>query len=149
MAARKSMSLNEPKSKTEAEAYSEYIARSRSSREELTPDAESAEHDMPHEHHSVHRQADAPDAQKTDAKAPRYRMEGEIARGGMAAILKVWDADLRRTLAMKVILSDKDRTPDGSTADMRLSRFLGEAQITGQLDHPGVVPVHELGLDEN
>jgi WD40 repeat protein/tRNA A-37 threonylcarbamoyl transferase component Bud32 len=76
-------------------------------------------------------------------------MEGEIARGGMAAILKVWDADLRRTLAMKVILSDKDRVPDGSTADMRLSRFLGEAQITGQLDHPGVVPVHELGLDEN
>ncbi|HEU4418399.1 MAG TPA: protein kinase [Planctomycetota bacterium] len=103
---------------------------------------------MPREHHSGHRQAGS-DAQKTDAKAPRYRMEGEIARGGMAAILKVWDADLRRTLAMKVILSDKDRTPDGSTADMRLSRFLGEAQITGQLDHPGVVPVHELGLDEN
>ncbi|HZN41174.1 MAG TPA: protein kinase [Planctomycetota bacterium] len=142
------MSLNEPKPKTEAEAYSEYIARSRSSREELPPDAESAEPDAPH--HSVHdAQADHSDAPKTDTAARRYRMEGEIARGGMAAILKVWDADLRRTLAMKVILSDKDRTPDGSTADMRLSRFLGEAQITGQLDHPGVVPVHELGLDEN
>ena len=144
------MSLNEPKPKTEAEAYSEYIARSRSGREELPPDAEAAEHDLPREHHSVHdQQPEHSDAQKTDAKAPRYRMEGEIARGGMAAILKVWDADLRRTLAMKVILSDKDRTPDGSTADMRLSRFLGEAQITGQLDHPGVVPVHELGLDDN
>lgn len=34
----------------------------------------------------------------------RYRLEGEIARGGMGAILEVWDKDLRRPLVMKVIL---------------------------------------------
>ncbi|MBI5362766.1 MAG: SUMF1/EgtB/PvdO family nonheme iron enzyme [Planctomycetes bacterium] len=80
----------------------------------------------------------------------RYRLEGEIARGGMGAILKVWDEDLRRDLAMKVILSQRERTGEGSKSEVdenRLARFLEEAQITGQLDHPGIVPVHELGLD--
>jgi WD40 repeat protein/serine/threonine protein kinase len=83
-------------------------------------------------------------------EVPRYRMDGEIGRGGMGAILKVWDGDLHRTLAMKVILGeDEHRLDDGTTADARLSRFLEEAQITGQLDHPGVVPVHELGVDKS
>jgi hypothetical protein len=79
--------------------------------------------------------------------APRYRLDGEIARGGMGAILKVWDEDLRRTLAMKVILGGGDQTADGGGDGVRLNRFLDEARITGQLDHPGVVPVHELGVD--
>jgi WD40 repeat protein/serine/threonine protein kinase len=82
--------------------------------------------------------------------AGRYAYKGEIARGGMGAVLKVWDEDFRRTLAMKVILPKESGA--GSTAqdeldERRLTRFLEEAQITGQLDHPGVVPVHELGLD--
>jgi formylglycine-generating enzyme required for sulfatase activity len=71
----------------------------------------------------------------------RYKLEGEIARGGMGAILRVWDEDLRRHLAMKVALA-APRTPSRT-----LARFLEEAQVTGQLDHPGIVPVHELGLD--
>src|SRR5262245_32340486 len=82
-------------------------------------------------------------------KGSRYQLRGEIARGGMGAILKVWDEDLRRSLAMKVILG-KGATPSGETPpiDRRLlARFLEEAQVTGQLDHPGIVPVHELGLD--
>lgn len=81
----------------------------------------------------------------------RYELRGEVARGGMGVILKVWDNDLRRTLAMKLILL-KDKDPGAgsasSSADRELlARFLEEAQITGQLDHPGVVPVHELGVD--
>ncbi|MBL8736457.1 MAG: serine/threonine protein kinase, partial [Planctomycetes bacterium] len=82
--------------------------------------------------------------------ASRYRVAGEIARGGMGAILEVFDEDLRRRLAMKVIL--ERGTPSGSDGSTRvdpttLARFLEEAQVTGQLDHPGIVPVHELGLD--
>ncbi|MCC7014377.1 MAG: serine/threonine protein kinase [Planctomycetes bacterium] len=84
------------------------------------------------------------------AVASRYRMHGEIARGGMGAILEVYDEDLRRKLAMKVMLAEGG----GSSASMRtpvdpakLARFLEEAQVTGQLDHPGIVPVHELGID--
>ena len=80
----------------------------------------------------------------------RYLLKGEIARGGMGAILRVWDEDLRRHLAMKVILGRGHAPVAGDTPVVRpevLSRFLEEAQVTGQLDHPGIVPVHELGLD--
>src|SRR5262245_9031324 len=78
----------------------------------------------------------------------RYALKGELARGGMGAILKVWDEDLRRSLAMKVILGKTEGTSETPPVDRRLlARFLEEAQVTGQLDHPGIVPVHELGLD--
>lgn len=80
----------------------------------------------------------------------RYSMKGEVARGGMGAIFRVWDEDLRRHLAMKVILGSGEATETGDTPapdPKLLSRFLEEAQVTGQLDHPGIVPVHELGLD--
>lgn len=83
--------------------------------------------------------------------ASRYHLHGEIARGGMGAILEVFDEDLRRRLAMKVILdrrTDGGSTPATAADPVTLARFLEEAQVTGQLDHPGIVPVHELGLDE-
>ncbi len=79
----------------------------------------------------------------------RYRLHGEIARGGMGAILEVYDEDLRRKLAMKVILDEpgSEGSPGSRIPPVKLSRFLEEAQVTGQLDHPGIVPVHELGID--
>ncbi len=70
----------------------------------------------------------------------RYAIGGIIAQGGMGAILDARDEPLRRTVAMKVMLEE------GSQAD--LARFVEEAQITGQLEHPNIVPVHELGVDE-
>ncbi|MFI5402451.1 MAG: WD40 repeat domain-containing serine/threonine protein kinase, partial [Planctomycetota bacterium] len=77
----------------------------------------------------------------------RYELREEVARGGMGVILKVWDRNLRRTLAMKAAFAGvPDETDPVSLA--QVTRFLEEAQITGQLDHPGVVPVHELGVDE-
>ncbi len=62
----------------------------------------------------------------------------------------MWDEDLRRNLAMKVTLGrDDDATGETPSVDPKtLGRFLEEAQVTGQLDHPGIVPVHELGLDD-
>ena len=80
----------------------------------------------------------------------RYKLEGEIAHGGMGAILGVWDEDLRRHLAMKVMLGKGATEGTGETPPVdpkMLSRFLEEAQVTGQLDHPNNVPIHELGLD--
>jgi len=80
----------------------------------------------------------------------RYRLKGELARGGMGVILRVWDEDLRRSLAMKVVLEDgvvPGKTGAPRIPPRRLARFLEEAQVTSQLDHPGIVPVHELGLD--
>jgi WD40 repeat protein/tRNA A-37 threonylcarbamoyl transferase component Bud32 len=65
----------------------------------------------------------------------------------MGAILQVRDDALRRSLAMKIILDERGgEEVDPSSGYVQ--RFLEEAQVTAQLDHPGVVPVHELGVDE-
>jgi serine/threonine-protein kinase len=82
--------------------------------------------------------------------AERYEIQGEIGRGGMGAIYRVIDKKFDRPLAMKVILGQATAVPTGKTPSVRpqqLARFLNEAKITSHLDHPGIVPVHELGLD--
>jgi hypothetical protein len=71
----------------------------------------------------------------------RYQVLGEIARGGMGVVLKARDPDLGRDVAIKVL----HPSHAGDQALMR--RFIEEAQIGGQLQHPGIIPVYELGLD--
>jgi eukaryotic-like serine/threonine-protein kinase len=71
--------------------------------------------------------------------AGRYQLLGEIARGGMGAVLKGRDPDLGRELAVKVLLERHGDDPE------MVCRFVEEAQIAGQLQHPGIVPVYELG----
>ncbi|MCA8956066.1 MAG: serine/threonine protein kinase, partial [Planctomycetes bacterium] len=88
-------------------------------------------------------------AQRSSA-SERYRTEREVARGGMGAVLQVWDVDLRRRLAMKVLLGERAAAESRTSVDRRLlARLLEEAQVTAQLDHPGIVPVHELGLGDD
>ncbi len=70
---------------------------------------------------------------------PGYTLLGEIARGGMGAVLRGRDGRLGRELAIKVLLDRCRQKPD------LVRRFVEEAQLTGQLEHPGIVPVHELG----
>ena len=69
----------------------------------------------------------------------RLQLFGEIARGGMGAILRGRDVDLGRELAVKVLLESNQGHPEV------VRRFIEEAQIGGQLQHPGIVPVYELG----
>ncbi|MFO1043477.1 MAG: protein kinase [Planctomycetaceae bacterium] len=69
----------------------------------------------------------------------RYQLQGEIARGGMGAIIKGRDTDLGRDLAIKVLLDEHKSKPEV------VQRFIEEAQIGGQLQHPGIAPVYELG----
>ena len=71
--------------------------------------------------------------------AGRYQLLGEIARGGMGVVLRGRDPDLGRNLAMKILLEQHRDRPD------LIHRFVEEVQICGQLQHPGVVPVYELG----
>lgn len=80
----------------------------------------------------------------------RYKVLHEIARGGMGAVLEVHDSDLDRRVAMKVLLRDTRRSETDSGNPMEtgpVNRFIAEAQLTGSLEHPNIVPVHELGLD--
>ncbi len=80
----------------------------------------------------------------------RYRDEGEIARGAQGVVRRTFDATLERHVAMKV-LHDRDASPGppprSPGSSRRFRRFLDEARVTAQLDHPAIVPVHELGLD--
>ena len=71
----------------------------------------------------------------------RFEIHGEIGRGGMGAVLRGYDPALGRDLAIKVLLAGRE-----GNADAR-RRFHDEAQIGGQLEHPGLVPVYELGAD--
>jgi serine/threonine protein kinase/tetratricopeptide (TPR) repeat protein len=80
----------------------------------------------------------------------RYEIKGEVARGGQGVVLRIRDEVLDRDLAMKVVLGDGDSERTGKTPRVdtkTLGRFLEEAQVTGSLNHPGIVPVHDLGLD--
>ncbi len=79
---------------------------------------------------------DRPALAELPARVGRYHLEQEIARGGMGRIVRVRDEDFERPLAMKVLL--------GSGRDLE-ERFLREARMTGQLQHPGIPPVHERG----
>lgn len=80
----------------------------------------------------------------------QYRVVDEVARGGMGVVHRVWDDSLGRHVAMKVIRGQDEigSSPVDSIDSATYQRFVREAEITGQLDHPGVVPIHELGVDE-
>ncbi len=70
----------------------------------------------------------------------RYTRVAELGRGGMGVVERVRDTQLDRDLALKSLRRDGPRLR---------KRFQEEARITSLLDHPGVVPVHESGLDAN
>jgi serine/threonine-protein kinase len=77
----------------------------------------------------------------SEAAAAPFEDLGEIGRGGMGAVHAVVDRRLLRTMARKA-LADQRRHDRAA-----VRRFVEEAQITGQLDHPNIVPVHQLGCD--
>jgi len=73
----------------------------------------------------------------------RFQLLGELGRGGMGRVLEARDPELRRLVAVKVVVDPERVTP------AQLSRFIAEAQITSQLEHPSIVPVHDVGLSED
>ena len=81
----------------------------------------------------------------------RYTHISEYGRGGMGRVLLVHDQHLARDIALKELLPEATpEASEGAPSPVRLSvpimaRFLQEARITGQLEHPSIVPVYELG----
>jgi serine/threonine-protein kinase len=71
----------------------------------------------------------------------KYQVSGELARGGIGIVLKGRDVDLGREVALKVL-----RTEHAENHTL-VRRLVEEAQIGGQLQHPGILPVYEMGLD--
>jgi tetratricopeptide (TPR) repeat protein len=72
-------------------------------------------------------------------RADRFVLKKFHAKGGMGEVWLAADSDIGREVALKRMRLGHEHQRD---------RFLLEAQITGQLEHPGVVPVHELGVNE-
>src|SRR5579864_2483076 len=72
----------------------------------------------------------------------RYELVQELARGGMGIVYRGFDRELERELAIKALLLQHLDEPD------YVRRFFEEAWISGQLQHPGVVPVYDLGRTE-
>ncbi len=73
----------------------------------------------------------------------RYRVVGDLGRGGMATVYKAVDTVLGRTVALKVL------HPQYSQDPVFLARFTREAQAAAALDHPGVVEIHDVGQDDD
>ena len=79
---------------------------------------------------------------------PRYEVLGEIARGGMGMVLRVRERGVERELALKRMFSPEELTPQMRPLRAQLlRRLLDEAWVLSRLDHPGIVPLHELGID--
>jgi len=92
---------------------------------------------------------DGSDGADGDDDAPRfsleggpYRVLGVLARGGMGVVLRGRDERLGRDVAIKVL---RRRSRDAAEARLR---FVEEAQVAGQLEHPGIVPIYHLGEDD-
>ncbi|HEU5459247.1 MAG TPA: serine/threonine-protein kinase [Pyrinomonadaceae bacterium] len=73
-----------------------------------------------------------------DFSSTKYTFIKELARGGMGTVYLAEDRELNRLVAIKVL-----NTPD-ITEDLR-NRMVREAQIIARLEHPGIVPVHDVG----
>jgi ABC-type transport system substrate-binding protein len=73
--------------------------------------------------------------------ADRYEVVSELGRGGMGVVYRARDPRLNRDVAVKLIAS-AELTPDTE------ERFQREAQIVAQMDHPGIVPIHDVGRHE-
>jgi serine/threonine protein kinase len=78
-------------------------------------------------------------AELPDFSATRYRLAGELGRGGMSVVYEAEDVELGRRVAVKVLATELS-SAEGA------ERLREEARVIARLEHPGIVPVHDVGL---
>jgi hypothetical protein len=77
------------------------------------------------------------------AQLGRYRITARLGQGGFGVVYKGYDDDLRRDVAIKV--PHRERVRQAADAEV----YLAEARVVAGLDHPHIVPVHDLGRTED
>ncbi len=86
-------------------------------------------------------------------RAGRYLVKGVHGRGGQAKVLLAFDEEMDREVALKVMRNPGTSSSMPPYSSMRSTpgalRFLREAKVTASLEHPNIVPVHELGRRED
>src|SRR5262249_40856506 len=81
-------------------------------------------------------------ADQDGGRVERYQLTRLHAKGGIGQVWLARDASLGREVALKELRPERAANPDV------WARFLAEARITGQLEHPGIVPVYEMSRRE-
>jgi serine/threonine protein kinase len=79
----------------------------------------------------------------TPKPSGKYKFIRSVGFGGMKAVIQVKDRDTTRNVAMAIIPDASDRPQSD------INRFVQEARITARLEHPNIVPVHDIGVDTN
>lgn len=82
--------------------------------------------------------------QNLPEKVGRYEIRGMLGRGGFGAVYLGYDGQLQRQVAIKVPILDETTEKESNVE----KEFLEEARRIAQLKHPGIVTVHDVGVDE-
>ena len=78
----------------------------------------------------------------TRREQPRFMHEGLLGTGGTGEVIRAADLDIGRRVAIKRLHNDRQRASD-------IARFVREIQLVGSLEHPNIVPLHDVGTDED
>src|SRR5262252_51731 len=87
-------------------------------------------------------QPDRPEPSSEALMAGRYRVVRRLGKGGMGEVMAARDEQVGRDVAIK-------RMRAANPSERAIQRFLREARVQGRLEHPAIVPVHEIGRDSD
>src|SRR5207248_2666373 len=76
------------------------------------------------------------------AERIRYETEVKLGEGGLGEVVRAVDQDIGRKVAVKRLKAEVK-------SDAQLVRFADEVRTVGRLEHPNIVPIHDVGVDEN
>jgi serine/threonine protein kinase len=89
-----------------------------------------------------HRNGGATAAPRSLAEVPDYELLEVIGEGGMGVVYAAHQSSIARTVAVKML------KPSAKIRDEQRDKFISEAVVTGELDHPNIVPIYDLGAND-